>query len=116
MPFAAFNSDAIAFVSNENNIVSGDQDGLPDTFVARAGFPTIRLPLPAGRTQAPSALRLSAKSDQLLCDTELALTADDLDTSLTFICSTSRLQHFGAYLTRGLPKEFTLHRTATWSF
>ena len=80
VPFAAFNSEAIAFVSDENNIVSGDQDGLPDTFIARAGFPTIRLPLPASRTQAPSALRLNANSDQLLCYTALRLTADDLDT------------------------------------
>lgn len=80
VPFAAFNSKAIAFVSDENNIVSGDQDGLPDTFIARAGLSTIRLPLPASRTQAPSALRLNANSDQLLCYTALRLTADDLDT------------------------------------
>jgi len=79
VPFAAFNSEAIAFVSDENNIVSGDQDGLPDTFVARAGSSTIRLPLPASRTQAPGVLRINAKSDQLLCYTALVLTADDLD-------------------------------------
>ncbi len=79
VPFAAFNGEAIAFVSDENNIVSDDQDGLPDTFVARAGFATVRLPLPASRTQAPGVLRINAKSDQLLCYTELALTAEDLD-------------------------------------
>ena len=84
VPNAVFNSEAIAFSSDENNIVSGDQDGLPDTFIARAGFPTIRLPLSTSRTEAPFPMRLNAASDKLLCYTNLALTADDLDTQPDF--------------------------------
>ena len=77
---ATFNSEAIAFISSENDIVIGDQDGLPDTFIARAGHATIRLPLPASRMEAPYPVRMNAASDLLLCYTALALTADDLDT------------------------------------
>ena len=77
---ATFNSEAIAFISSENDIVIGDQDGLPDTFIARAGHATIRLPLPASRTEAPYPVRMNAASNLLICYTALALTADDLDT------------------------------------
>jgi hypothetical protein len=79
VPFATFNSEAIAFVSDENNIVSGDQDGLPDTFIARAGVPTLRLPLPNSRKEAPYPIRINDASNLLLCGSALALTADDLD-------------------------------------
>ena len=78
--FATFNSDTIAFVSDENGIVSGDQDGLPDTFLARAGFPILRLPLPNSRKEAPYPIRINDASNLLLCGSSLALTADDLDT------------------------------------
>lgn len=81
---AAFNSEAIAFISSENDIVIGDQDGLPDTFIARAGHATIRLPLPASRAEAPYPVRMNAASNLLLCYTALALTADDLDTQRDF--------------------------------
>ena len=74
-----FNADSIAFNSSENGIVADDQDGLPDTFIARAGQPTIRLPLPANRTSATRPIALNVGSDQLLFDTYLALTADDID-------------------------------------
>ena len=84
VPTAVFNSEAIAFSSDENNIVSGDQDGLPDTFIARAGFPTLRLPLPTSRTEAPFSMRINAASDKLLCYTNLALTADDFDSQPDF--------------------------------
>ena len=81
LPQVLFNADTIVFNSDENGIVADDQDGLPDTFFARAGHPTIRLPLPANRKSSTQPIAINSSSTQLLFDSALALTPDDMDNS-----------------------------------
>jgi len=94
VPPVVFSNDTIVFNSFENGIVSDDNDGLIDTFIARSGRPTIRLPLPSNHSGAPTALKLNASSQQLLLSSYLALTPDDLDSQAdTYLFDIDTLQY-----------------------